>query len=243
MVLKKSPLPTLPTGRQAAGRPGGFRGKQQQSGTDLKTLQISVMLRIDNHIFSLDLLEKKFICDLPECLGNCCRYGDSGAPLTPDEVKILNDIQADLEPYLRHAGKKTIDESGTSERDIEGEMVTPLIDGAECAYTIIEDGNIFKCAIEKAWSDGRITFRKPISCNLFPVRMKKFVTFTAVNYEELPICMAARERGRKEDVCAYEFLREPLIRALGEEMYDQLCIAALELRKPPNPPKGGLNKL
>jgi hypothetical protein len=189
------------------------------------------VLRIDNHIFSLDLLGKKFICDLPECLGSCCRYGDSGAPLTSDEVRILNEIQDDLEPYLRHAGKKSIDESGTSEKDIEGEMVTPLIDGAECAYTIIEDGNIFKCAIEKAWSEGRITFRKPLSCNLFPVRMKKFRTFTAVNYEEWPICGAAREKGSKEGVYAYEFLREPLIRALGEEMYEQLCIAAKELRQ------------
>lgn len=196
------------------------------------------MLRIDNHIFSLDLLEKKFICDLPECMGNCCRYGDSGAPLQKEEVRILEEIQEDLKPYLSNSGKKAIEKLGTSLKDIEGEMVTPLIDNAECAYTIIEDGNIFKCAIEKAWSEGKINFRKPISCNLFPVRMKKFLTFTAVNYEEWPICMAAREKGRKEGIYAYEFLREPLIRALGEEMYDQLCIAALELRKTPNPPRG-----
>jgi len=189
------------------------------------------MLRIDNHIFSFDLLEKKFICDLPECLGNCCRYGDSGAPLTEDEVRILNKIQDDLEPYLRYSGKKAIEEKGTSLKDIEGDMVTPLIESAECAYTIIEDGNIFKCAIEKAWSEGKISFRKPISCNLFPVRMKKFNTFTAVNYEEWPICIAARERGTIEGVYAYEFLKEPLIRALGEEMYEQLCVAAKELRK------------
>jgi len=197
------------------------------------------MLRIDNHIFSFDLLEKKFICDLPECLGNCCRYGDSGAPLTTDEVRILNEIQNDLEPYLSNSGKQAIVESGTSLKDIEGEMVTPLIDNAECAYTIIEEGNIYKCAIEKAWSERKITFRKPISCNLFPVRMKKFHTFTAVNYEEWPICMAAREKGRKEGIYAYEFLKEPLIRALGEVMYEQLCFAAKELRKPPNPPSGG----
>jgi hypothetical protein len=189
------------------------------------------MLRIDNHIFSFDLLEKKFVCDLPQCLGNCCRYGDSGAPLNSAEVRILNEIQNDLEPYLSPSGKETIEKLGTSLKDIEGEMVTPLIDNAECAYTFIEEGNIFKCAIEKAWSDGKVTFRKPISCNLFPVRMKKFVTFTAVNYEEWPICIAGRERGRKEGVYAYEFLKDPLIRALGEEMYEQLCVAALELRK------------
>jgi hypothetical protein len=193
--------------------------------------RINKMLRIDNHIFSLDLLEKKFVCDLPECHGNCCRYGDSGAPLTSAEMRILNGIWDDIEPYLSNAGKKAIEKLGTSLKDIEGEMVTPLIDNAECAYTVIDDGNIFKCAIEKAWSDGKITFRKPLSCNLFPVRMKKFVTFTAVNYEEWPICMAGREKGRKEGVYAYEFLKEPLIRALGEKMYEELCIAAVELRK------------
>ena len=187
------------------------------------------MLRIDNHIFSFDLLEKKFICDLPECLGNCCRYGDSGAPLTKDEVKILSDIKDVIIPYLRQSGKEAIEKTGTSMLDFEGENVTPLIDNAECAYTIL-DGNIFMCAIEKAWSEGKISFRKPISCNLFPVRMKKFSTFTAVNYEELPICMAAREKGREEGVYAYVFLREPLIRALGEEMYEQLCVAAKELK-------------
>lgn len=188
------------------------------------------MLRIDNYIISFDLLEKKFICDLPQCLGNCCRYGDSGAPLADDEVTKLEEIKEIVIPYLREPGKNVILREGTSLRDFEGEMVTPLINGEECAYAVM-NGPILMCGIEKAWVEGKISFRKPLSCHLFPVRMKKYSEFTAVNLQEWSICMAARERGRKEGVYVYEFLKEPLIRAMGRENYDQLCIAARELRK------------
>ena len=188
------------------------------------------MLRINDYIFSLDLLEKKFICDLPLCLGNCCRYGDSGAPLEPDEVEILREIKEIVIPYLRPSGRSSIEEKGTSLKDFEGDMVTPLIGNDECAYTITE-GNIFMCGIEKAWSERKISFRKPLSCHLFPVRMKKYPDFTAVNIEEWSICMAARDRGRREGIYVYEFLKDPLIRAVGTEVYDQLCIAAKELTK------------
>jgi hypothetical protein len=188
------------------------------------------MLRIDDYIFSLDILEKRFICDLNECLGGCCRYGDSGAPLTEEEVLILRDILPDISPYLRKEGLAAIVESGTSIKDFENDNVTPLIAGAECAYTIMDKG-IFKCGIEKAWEDGNVKFRKPLSCHLFPVRKKRFSSFTAVNYVELPICSGARQKGIREKVFVYEFLREPLIRALGEKIYEELCIAARELRK------------
>ena len=188
------------------------------------------MLRINDNIISLDLLERKFRCDLPHCLGNCCRYGDSGAPLTPEEVIILDEIIEKVMPYLRPEGRAEIEIKGTSVVDFEGERVTPLIGNDECAYTIL-DGNIFMCGIEHAWSEGKIDFRKPLSCHLFPVRIKKYSGFSAVNYEEWSICFSAREKGRKEDAYAYEFLKEPLIRALGEDVYKQICIAAGELRK------------
>lgn len=188
------------------------------------------MLQIDDYLISLDLLDRKFICDLPVCLGNCCRYGDSGAPLTDEEVKILEDIREIISPYLRQPGREAIEEKGTSMKDFEGEMVTPLIGQEECAYTILV-GNIFMCGIEKAWSDGKISFRKPLSCHLFPVRIKKYSEFTAVNYEEWPICEAARERGRREGVYVYKFLKDPLVRALGEEIYEKICSAAKNFQK------------
>ena len=188
------------------------------------------MLRIDDTIFSFDLLEKKFRYNLPLCQGNCCRYGDSGAPLSTDEAHILEDIWIKVRPYLREEGIAAIEEKGKSNLDFENERVTPLIGNAECAYAILKD-NIFMCGIEQAWSDGKIDFRKPLSCHLFPARVKYFSDFRAVNYEELSICSPARKTGSAEGIYLYEFLKEPLIRAFGEAMYNELCIAAAELRK------------
>ncbi|MBN2862001.1 MAG: DUF3109 family protein [Bacteroidales bacterium] len=188
------------------------------------------MLRIADTIFSLDVLEKKFKCDLPECLGNCCLYGDSGAPLSPGEAEILDSIWPFVRPCLRKEGIAVIERTGTSVIDEDNDIVTPLIDNKECAYAIIK-GNIFMCGIEKAFDEGKINFQKPLSCHLFPVRIKHFSGFTAVNYEQLSICRSALEKGKKEGICVFEFLRTPLIRALGEEIYNELCIAAAELRK------------
>jgi hypothetical protein len=188
------------------------------------------MLRINDTIFSFDILEKKFRCNLPKCLGNCCRYGDSGAPLSADEANILEDIRDKVLPYLRPEGIAAIDEKGTSVTDFENEKVTPLIGNEECAYTNKKD-NIFLCGIEQAWADGKISFRKPLSCHLFPARIKNYSDFRAVNYEELAICSSARVAGERRGIYVYEFLKEPLRRALGEELYNELCIAAKELRK------------
>jgi len=188
------------------------------------------MLRIDDTVFSFDILERKFRCNLPKCLGNCCRYGDSGAPLSTDEAHILADIWSQVKTYLRPEGILAIEEKGTSVVDFENDNVTPLIGNEECAYTNL-NGNVFICAIEQAWSDGKIKFRKPLSCHLFPIRIKCYSDFRAVNYEELAICSPARKRGQNDGIYVYEFLKESLIRALGEEMYKELCIAADELRK------------
>jgi hypothetical protein len=188
------------------------------------------MLRINDTIFSFDILEKKFRCNLPKCFGNCCRYGDSGAPLSAEEAHILEEIIDKVRPYLLPRGIAAIDEKGTSVTDFENEKVTPLIGNEECAYTN-KQGDIFLCGIEQAWADGKISFRKPLSCHLFPIRIKYYSDFRAVNYEELAICSPALVAGEREGIFVYEFLKEPLIRAIGEELYKELCIAAKKLRK------------
>ena len=188
------------------------------------------MLRIEDTIFSLDILEKKFRCNLPACHGDCCRYGDSGAPLSADEIVILDDIWPEVKPYLRPEGIRSIEEKGKSIKDFENDWVTPLIGDADCAYSIIKDG-IYMCGIELAWYDGKISFRKPLSCHLFPVRIKYYSDFRAVNYQELSICSSACRAGEKEGIYVYKFLKEPLIRALGDELYKELCVAASKLRK------------
>jgi hypothetical protein len=188
------------------------------------------MLRIDDTIFSFDLLEKKFSCHLPSCNGNCCRYGDSGAPLSEEETIILGEIFEDVKPFLRPEGLAAIEEQGTSILDFENDRVTPLIDNAECAYTILSD-NIYMCGIEKAWSKGHISFQKPLSCHLFPATVKYYSDFVAVNYTELDICNSARVKGNDDGTYVYEFLKRPLIRAFGRKVYRELCTAAEQLRR------------
>ena len=183
------------------------------------------MLRIGDTIFSLDIIEKKFSCDLQHCRGVCCRYGDSGAPLTDDEAFILDDIYPAVQSFLRPEGIRAIIEQGTSTIDIENDKVTPLVDDLDCAYSVF-NGEILMCGIEKAWTQGRISFRKPVSCHLFPLRIKQFSGFTAVNYQKLSICAGSRARGETDGIYLYEFLKEPMIRAFGEQMYGELCVAA-----------------
>ena len=187
------------------------------------------MLRIDDTIFSFDIMEKKFRCNLPACFGNCCRYGDSGAPLSADETHTLEDVWDAVKPYLRAEGIEAIEIKGKSVKDFENDNVTPLIGNEECAYSVISN-NILMCGIEKAFEDGKTSFRKPLSCHLFPARIKYYSDFRAVNYQELAICKPAREAGTDDGTYLYEFLKVPLIRALGKEMYQELCIAATELR-------------
>jgi hypothetical protein len=186
------------------------------------------MLQIDDTLISLDIIEKKFACDILHCKGACCIEGDSGAPLEPEEAeKIKNDIEK-IKPYLQKEGSKTIDKEGVYVIDSDGDMVTPLIDGAECAFTIFNNG-IAQCGIEIAWQNGHSSLRKPISCWLYPVRINKYKSYSAVNYHKWDICKNALIKGTNENVPLYVFLKEPLIQRFDNEWYEQLKIAAEHL--------------
>ena len=131
------------------------------------------MIQINNTIVSSDVVSKKFVCDLTACQGECCVAGASGAPLEDEELGVLEDIYEKVEPYLTKEGKKAVKKYGKFVIDSDGDYVTPLVGGdKECAYTIFEDG-MAKCGIEKAWADGVVKFRKPISCHLYPIRIDK----------------------------------------------------------------------
>lgn len=188
------------------------------------------MIQIDNYIFSRDVLEKKFKCDLSLCHGNCCLEGDSGAPLTTEEAAVLEEIYPLIKKYLRPDGIGAIEKEAAYSIDKDGDFVTPLIDNRECAYTVYE-GDILLCGIEKAWKDGVIDFQKPISCHLFPIRVKKFGEITGVNYQEVSACASARECGKMEGIAVYRFLREPIIRAFGQKIFDELCVAEQQLKE------------
>ncbi len=184
-----------------------------------------IMLEIGDTLVSGDVLEKKFICDLSHCKGACCIEGDSGAPLSEKERDLLDELLPSIKKYITKEGIKAIDKNGAWFIDTEGDTVTMLIGTAQCAFTVF-DGDVAKCGIEKAWLDKAIDFQKPISCHLYPIRENEYRSFTAVNYDTWDICKGAIKLGKKEDVPAYVFLKEPLIRKHGQEWYDQLTEAA-----------------
>jgi hypothetical protein len=179
------------------------------------------MLQIGNTIISDDLAEKKFCCDLEKCKGACCIYGDSGAPLEDHEVDILMKIYPKITRYLRPEGIQTIEEDGTYVIDSDGDKVTPLIKGKECAYVYF-DADIAKCAIEKAYNERVINFKKPVSCHLFPVRLTHYDDFTAVNYCPVDICKPAINKGERNNIKVDDFLEEPLTRRFGKSWFKEL---------------------
>jgi hypothetical protein len=157
--------------------------------------------------------------------------GDSGAPVEEAEAKILEEIFLKVKPFLRPEGIKAIEEQGTSVTDWDGELVTPLVKGKECAYVIFDEKGITKCGIEKAWEAGAVDFQKPVSCHLYPVRITPYRDFDAVNYHKWNICSPACTLGKELEVPVYKFLEAPLIRKYGAEWYGELEGVADALKK------------
>jgi hypothetical protein len=182
------------------------------------------MLEIGRTVVSLDILEKQFLCDLLKCKGACCVEGDSGAPVTPEEATEIGKAYPEVAPYLEESHQDEIRKQGFAVIDNDGDLVTPLVNNCQCAYTYEEKG-ILKCGIEKAFLDGKINFRKPVSCHLFPIRITEYKRFDAVNYQKIDICKPGRDCGKSAQLPLYVFLKEPLIRKYGEEWYEQLNYA------------------
>jgi hypothetical protein len=181
------------------------------------------MIAIDKTLISEDLLEKKFVCDLNACKGACCVAGDSGAPLEKDELPILDSILEKVKPYMVKKGIKAVEKYGSYVIDGDGDYTTTLVSpGAECAFVFFDENKIAKCAIEQAYYDGKLDWKKPISCHLYPVRITAHKEYDAVNYDKWSICKPACECGAKLDVPVYKFLKEPLIRKYGKDWFKQL---------------------
>lgn len=188
------------------------------------------MFQLKKTIVSEDIIEKDFVCNLNACKGECCIAGEAGAPLEEDEVKIMESIYEDVKPFLRPEGITAIEAQGTSiVRD--GELETPLVNGAECAYVTFNDKGWASCGIEDAYNAGKIDWRKPISCHLYPVRVQKYNSFTAVNYHRWPICDDACTLGQELKVPVYKFTKEALVRKFGKDWYAELEKTAVDLGK------------
>ena len=188
------------------------------------------MIQIGDIIVSRDLFDKHFICHLEKCEGNCCIFGDSGAPLEKEEAELLHKHLESIKPFMRGEGLREVNLQGSWVVDRDGDRVTPLVGNEECAYVIFEEG-IARCAIEKAYEEKSITFQKPVSCHLYPIRVSRLKDAIALNYHRWSICEPARILGSKEGVPVFRFLKEAITRVYGASFYGELEIVYRELKQ------------
>lgn len=188
------------------------------------------MLAIDNTLISEDIVDKKFVCDLNACKGECCVAGESGAPLEKKEITELKDAYPFVKPYMTLDGIKSIEKHGVFVIDSDGDDTTPLVDGKHCAFVYFKN-EIAKCSIEKAWKEKKVTFQKPISCHLYPIRIESKKNYDTITYERWDVCKPACKCGEQLDVPVYKFLKTSLIRKYGKRWYKKLEIAAGYLQK------------
>jgi hypothetical protein len=192
------------------------------------------LIAIDNILVSDDVVSEQFVCDLNKCKGGCCEDGDSGAPLTNEELEYLREFIEDIKPYLTEEGIEVLEKNGLYRYDQEFGWVTPTIAGKMCAYGFRDSQGIIKCGIEQAWLDKKITWKKPISCHLFPVKItrSKRQNQEYVNYEPREdLCKAACKLGKQLKVPVYIFLKDALVRKYGPDFYATLEATALHIKK------------
>jgi hypothetical protein len=186
------------------------------------------MIQIEDTIISRDLVERFFACDLSRCKGECCIEGEAGAPLEKTEFDILRNILPAVWDDLSPEARAVINRQGVGYIDAESDIVTSIVNGKNCVFTCYDADGICKCAIEKAYGEGRTDFIKPVSCHLYPVRVTQYRNYRAVNLHRWNICRAAEALGAQRRIPIYRFLREPLIRKFGEEWYSALDTCAKE---------------
>ena len=188
------------------------------------------VIQIDDVLVSVDCLSEKFCCDLEACKGICCVEGDAGAPVDLDEVAGIEEALPEVWPMLSASAQAVIDRQGVAYTDEEGDLVTSIVNGKDRVFTCYDEAGHCYCALEKAFREGRTRFFKPLSCHLYPIRLKKIGDGVALNYHRWEVCRMAVEKGRRLNLPVYRFLKEPLARRFGEAWYAELESAVEELK-------------
>lgn len=189
------------------------------------------MIAIENVLLSDQVVEEHFVCDLTKCKGGCCVDGDCGAPLTEEEAHTIARIYPDIKSYLVPEYITEIERQGTHVMDDEYGHVTPTVNGGICVYGYTDELGVVKCAIEKAWKEGKVDFKKPISCHLYPIRITESEGYEMVNYEpRKQLCRPACKLGKSLKVPVYVFLKDSLIRKYGEDFYEALDAVGQKMR-------------
>ena len=187
------------------------------------------MIQIGKTLVSEDIIEKEFICNISSCKGQCCIDGDAGAPLEEDELQIMKSIYLKVKPFMRKEGIIEVEKQGVYTTNEDGEHETTLINNADCAYVFFDDKNVALCAIEEAYNQGEIDWKKPVSCHLYPIRVRDYSDFSGVNYDKWEICYDACTLGKELQVPIYKFVKPALIRKFGIDWYNELEKVAKEL--------------
>lgn len=202
--------------------------------------KLSPIIQVGDVLVSPDLFTEMFCCDLSVCRGACCVEGDAGAPVTEDELLSIEDALDDVWPLLSASAQAEIDKNGVAYVDREGDLVTSIVGGKDCVFTCYDvltdaltgqtvDGCCL-CAFEKLHRRGLLSFVKPASCALYPVRQKTFGDGTVgLNYHRWAICEGGRKKGQQLRLPLYRFLEGPLRRQFGDEWYAELCECARQL--------------
>lgn len=192
------------------------------------------MLIIQDKLVEEEILKEEFLCNLDACKGACCWEGDFGAPLETHEIDLLEKEYKHIRPYLLPKGQEILDKQGVSTYYEQDKMIgTPLLENAACAFMTKDDNGVAQCGIELAWRDDKTSFRKPISCHLYPIRSEKdhFAAFETLRYDRWDICSAACQKGKENKIKVFEFAKDALIRKYGQDWYDELAAAYDNLYK------------
>lgn len=190
------------------------------------------MVQIGDAIVSFDIFREFFCCNPSHCKGICCVEGDAGAPVALDEVEKLEEAFTVVESEMTPSARTVVAEQGVVYSDRDGDLVTSIVNGKDCVFASRDENGCCICLIEKAYNEGRTDWRKPISCYLYPARLKSMNGgLTAVNFQKWDVCRMAQVLGRRKGIRAYQFLKEPLVERFGSEWYDELLVVADELQK------------
>lgn len=189
-----------------------------------------MIIQVGEVILTSEILTEYFCCDLETCKGICCVEGDSGAPLTLDEVGEMENVLDEVWPDLSAQAQSLIDRQGVAYTDAEGDLVTSIVQGRDCVFTCYGTDGCCYCASDKAFREGRTAWDKPLSCALYPIREKHFRDGSVgLQYHRWDICRPAVEKGRRLNLKLYQFLKAPLVRRFGQAWYDELCEVARQL--------------
>ena len=190
--------------------------------------KLVAVILIDDTLLSTEIFDRRFCCDLKACKGACCVEGESGAPLAPEEIAEVEAAFDVVKGRLKPDSLAVIEREGLHVVDGDGDAVTPIVDGRECVYATFDEDGTAKCAFEQAWMAGELSWRKPISCHLYPIRLTDLKDLTAVNYHRWPICDGAVACGTGLDLSILRFCKDALVRRFGQPWYDAACEAEVQ---------------